>query len=434
MHRGLLVGALVTSSAAVLMFCSGDNRTTSDASTDGTLADAGPSQGFTISLQDSHITADPDDTVGNTINLQRAPSFSDTVGFTITNLPAEVMVTVAPPDIPGMSLFTSSEFDLIVGNATPGDYVITVTGQSKPSGAFTASATFGLHIGSLLQPGDAGYVVPSFATSVIMKAWGAGGGGGSGYTMCAGLGAPGGGGGFAGGVFPVTPLSTLVPIVGSGGEGGGRCATNGWWGGGGGGFTALQLQGASDYMLVAGGGGGGAAAMLIGFGGGAGGGLAGGSGYGNCVGFGGSQDAGGVALDAGCASVGNNGSTYQGGAGFSNGCTTNAAAGGEPGGGGGGVVAVANCAGQGGGGGGGGYYGGAGGGPGGSGGGGSGWLPPDAGGQLVAGDHSTPANTTDSDYVLCPVNTGVGGDGGVADGSAGSPGGNGCVIVRLTKP
>ena len=438
MRKVALIGALATSSGMLLTFCSSDtNPMGSDASPDGTLqdvatTDAGPLVGFTISVGSAHITADLGDATGNRIDVHRAPSFREDVGFTITNVPLGVVAST-PIDVSGTSIFTSSALNLTIGSgAALGDYVITVTGQSKPSGAFTASATFGLHIGTLLEPGDAGYVVPSFATAVIVKAWGAGGGGGSGYTACAAAGAQGGGGGFAGGLFAATPMSTLVPYVGSGGEGGGACGTSSWWGGGGGGFTALKVQGAPDSMLVVGGGGGGGAGNSIAWGG-AGGGLAGTIGYNSCAGSGGTQTAGGVAFDAGCANPGNNGSASQGGAGFSDGCTTGVVTGGPPGGGAGGVIGVSNCGGQGGGGGGGGYYGGAGAGQGSGGGGGSGWIPDAGVGQLQAGNHATPANTTDSDYVLCPANTGVGGDGG-APGSAGSPGGSGCLVVRLTKP
>ncbi len=61
------------------------------------------------------------------------------------------------------------------------------------------------------------FVVPASCTSMVVKAWGAGGGAGAGNTGV--VSGAGGSGGYASGIVPITPAATINIIVGGGGNG-----------------------------------------------------------------------------------------------------------------------------------------------------------------------------------------------------------------------
>jgi hypothetical protein len=373
-----------------------DGGNSSDAAGDALTP---PAQGFNVVVSPAHVTADPGDTnVRVAIQIVRAASFTNNVSFTI--IPSAGITASPPPDTSNTG--STSSFTLSFDGSTPlGDTTISISGQDS-SKAFTEGATLNVRVGSLVDIGSGSFVVPSYATALVVKAWGAGGAaGGLPSTATAATGGVGGGGGFATSTIPVTPGATLLAIVGTGG-------TNGFesYGGGGGGFTALQIQGGA-YLIIAGAGGGGGGSSNVGSGGagGGGGGLVGESPSGG----GGTQTAGGAAgtgADAGKA--------LQGGAGYG---ISFDALGGVPGGGNGGAPA----GGAGGGGGGGGWFGGGGGEGLYGGGGGSGWTLD--GGGLIMATGSVPAKGSD------PENDGAGQ--GDLDGGGGAPG---RLVVRLAKP
>ena len=384
---------------------SSDGSSASDAPTDGPVP---PAQGFTMFVAPTHVTGDPGDAPVIQISLLRATGFNDTISFTITTPPGLTASAAAPTPTGG----TTSQFTLTFDNgAPPGDVAVTVSGANHDA-SFAQNATLDVRIGSVIDTSDGGLLVPSYASGIIVSAWGAGGG----SAMNVNVG-NGGGGGFATATIPVTGGQFLLVPTGTGGTGGGNAGS----GGGGGGYSAVCVA-AKNCMLVAGGGGGGAFAesgYTCGSGG-AGGGTTGASGTQgeaeSCdVSTGGGQSSGGVA--AACDIEGVNGSAYQGG----NGGGTPNVAGGTPGGGSGTESGT--------GGGGGGYYGGAGGnwdhntdGMNG-GGGGSGYTS--TGGTLASGSGINPGGTVDTAH--CPANTGM----GSTDGGTGGPG---CVVVRVTKP
>lgn len=260
------------------------------------------------------------------------------------------------------------------------------------------------------------FVVPQGVTSLSVKMWGAGGGNGAWPSN-----STAGAGGYAAGTVSVTPGETLLYIIGGGGQGttgsGGDGGLGGWGGGGygtkgdasgggGGGYTGL-FSGAihqQTAIMIAGGGGG---ATGYASPGGGGGGLSGGNGYGT---GGGQSTPGGP---------GTGGALYGG-----NGV--------------GGLRTTVSSNDDGGGGG--GYWGGGGGtGDGRSGGGGSGFLLSASrvsGGTLTAGSNgnnsntrANPPNTSDSDYVAAPTNTGKGGN---ISGGNGTDGGHGYMVISYT--
>ncbi|MBX7207786.1 MAG: tandem-95 repeat protein [Verrucomicrobiaceae bacterium] len=255
------------------------------------------------------------------------------------------------------------------------------------------------------------YVVPAGVSTVIVKAWGAGGA--SGETETA-LRAPGGGGGHVKGQLAVTPGETLSIVVGAGGSGttggaspvgaggAGSTATNAPTSGGGGGASGV-MRGATALAVAGAGGGGGSTQTASPFAGGAGGGAAGVDGQDATFGGkGGTQSAGG----AGGVNGGNDGLPGASGTGGA-GATGNGQNG--PGAGGGG-----------------GYFGGGGGarsgasGNGGAGGGGSSYAGSMSNPVSVAGSGSTPGNNTDTDLAANP---------GRAVGGTTGAGGSGLVII-----
>jgi hypothetical protein len=424
--------------ATTLVFCVGDTGSgvKDGGGVDGTTdalqpSDAGldvtpPLQGFTLMVTPANVVADRGDSnIQVAVNVVRAASFSDDVMFTITS-PTELTATTPPNTGAGG---TSSSFTLSVPqNATLGDFSVLLAAQN-PTKTFTANASLGVHIGSLVTLTDGGFTVPSYAHAIVVKAWGAGGGGaacvGNGCTL-GDAGGFGGAGGYVQATVDVTPGTALAVLAGTGGGGGAYAGADPCAAGGGGGFSGVRIQNGS-YLVVAGGGGGGAAYSLFGTAGGAGGGTTGQDGYGSATcggGTGGTQFDGG-ATPSSCNNPKGQGTAFQGGAGFVNSgtCTgTQGAPGGGPGG-----------DDLGGGGGGGGYWGGGGGGENSGGGGGSGWFAGDAG-KLLTGNRWLPVQTSDPDFALCTAGAASGGSTPTAGSSAGGSGGPGCVVVRFAKP
>jgi len=241
------------------------------------------------------------------------------------------------------------------------------SGKYYTSTATTVADTLFTYTGS-----SQNHTVPSGVTSLVCKAWGAGGGTGQSDGSVAG-----GAGGFATGTIAVTAGNVLKIVVGGAGTPADQAAE----GGGGGGMSGIFYPTAlasSSSLLIAGGGGGGGRAPYSGRSAGAGGGSSG-QDNANDVGTGGTQSAGGI----GVSPQGNAGSSMQGG--YSG---NNSQAGGYGGGGNG------STGGSGGGGGGGGYYGGGGGTSTIGGGGGSGYYDSsnvtDA--TLTTGDRDVPGN------------------------------------------
>ncbi len=300
--------AFVCSAGVALAHCvgSGDDGTSVDSGIDSTQpSDAGndvasiPDAGFTLTLVPGHVTEDPGDTLPVTINVNRAQGFNDAVTFTLTTPPN--LTTTQPAPAGATSLF----YVTAPADAGAGDYQIGVTGTN---GSLVENVSLGVHIGSLLAIEDGGVLtVPSFATSLEVKAWGAGGGAGpGGCNFQFDSGGGGGVGGYASAVVPVAP-GVYAVVVGGGGAYNATCEGSG---GGGGGYSGLfAIDGGP--LLVAGGGGGGSGVWFYqatyGYGGlgGAGGGLFGASGFGTGDNFtqtlGGGPDGGGAGAGGGAS-------------------------------------------------------------------------------------------------------------------------------------
>ena len=379
---------------------------------DASSVDVGPP--FTVGFSPPHLTEDIGDMVPVTVSLPTNFGYYPTCTIpSVDGLDIKLVGVLHPP-------FTLQITALSVP-ATGPDTSITVTCTSD---AIVESATLGVRIGSRLMPDDAGVVtVPSYASQIIVKLWGAGGGGGPDCTYNAAKvsGEFGGGGGFAQvGNLLVVPGETFRVVEGTGGTGVNVIGQGG--GAGGGGYSAFMDADGGIIALAAGGGGGTAAFCqspggLPGNAGGAAGGTNGGDGESIdfLAGHGAQADAGGAGAGNGGA-----GSLFMGGAGGGLSATL---AGGVPGGG------AGNGGVLGGAGGGGGHFGGGGGGSsdagpkvGGAGGGGCSWIPKDPFGTFAA-NGSTPAQYTDEDI----------GDAGAGYGRQGN-GGPGRVVVLLPKP
>jgi hypothetical protein len=174
------------------------------------------------------------------------------------------------------------------------------------------------------------FTVPGGVNWIYVKLWGAGGGAGraGGWNY----GADGGGGGHVRGLFPVTPASTIIVVVGRGGVltnstnqsyggGGTSTAVGGGYGGQGGGYCGVfvtSVSQANALAIAGGGGGGGCSRLWFGNVGGAGGGLVGQRGASpydgkfTAGGNPGTQSAGGAAT-SGYTNNGSAGSALQGG-------------------------------------------------------------------------------------------------------------------------
>lgn len=266
--------------------------------------------------------------------------------FTATN--------VSATNVSASSSITASQYNFSTQgfNFELKDAILTPTNKTKYTFAYTgANQTF---------------TVPAGVNWIFVKLWG--GGGGAGRAGGWSYGSDGGGGGHVRGLFPVTPASTLVFVVGRGGTvvngttqsyGGG--GTNGNttdlnYGGHGGGYCGVfvtSVSQANALAIAGGGGGGGSSRTWVGNIGGAGGGLIGQRGASpydgkfTAGGNAGTQSAGGAAT-SGYTNNGSAGSALQGGSGATN--TYGGGGGGGYFGGGGGAYSETNTMGGGGGG------------------------------------------------------------------------------------
>lgn len=433
--KAAFAATVVSVSSGLLVFCVGDTTNPGqDASTKDSGGDAGadvapPAQGFTLTLTPIGITTDPGDSnIKIDVGVVRAAGFTDDVSFTVS---APTHVTATTPVDTGNG-GTSSSFLVSVDATAPlGDLTLTVT-AANPTKSFVQNAPLTIRVGSLVDFGDGGFTVPSWTNALIVKAWGAGGGASCQTCTMGGTGGgePGGGGGFASATVAVTPGANLVAVVGTGAPAGFYAGAdsgcpNQSTGAGGGGFSGLQVKG-GNYLVIAGGGGGAAFYTYAGAGGGASGEDCPATSDAGCFGRGGTQDAGGGSYTFGtCGNPGQPGSSLHGGNGYTL-CSVALGTGGTPGGGNGASTSLLGT-----GGGGGGYFGGGGGGgPFGGGGGGSGFVASDAG-VLMSGSGGSAANTSDPDFAAhCASGAAAG---GVPSTNSGV-GGNGCLVIRLSKP
>lgn len=333
----------------------------------------------------------------------------DTITYSITSgaLPSGLSLNSSTGAITG----TASA----VGTSTTSNFTVqAATTDATVSRAFSITVEPPVSTTYTYTGSDQSFTAPAGLTSVVIKAWGAGGAG-SRREGWAGQNA-GGAAGYATGTVTVTPGNSYTVVVGDGGDaadtssnyGGGGYGSS-WGNGGGGGLsgffdgsgqvfsTATPQSGAHGRsLLIAGGGGGGGSNRGGNCAGGAGGGTNGQDGNspnGSWNGHGGTQNSGGAGGNS------QSGSALRGGDN-----TTSHGAGG-----------------------GGGYYGGGAGGyfepqDMGGGGGGSGYFSPSAvnSATLTGGDRTTVGNSGDSDR----------GSAGNAGGAGGGNGNNG--VVKLS--
>lgn len=397
-----------------------------DASVDAPIE--APNDGFILTTKPGHVTLDPTESFDVEIDITRGGSFQEIVDVTVQDVGGLSGVDMTPQPL----TFTASDptkLHLFAQQAAPThDATVKLVGISRLTQK-SQTTTFGVRIGSKLVDTQTSMTqpIPSYASSVWIKAWGAGGGAGGSQIIYSAnntlaVGGFGGGGGMSGGIFATPSGSTLDIKVGTPG------ATSG--GGSGGGFTSVSLG--TSLLLVAGGGGGGGQghsdatycnSVL-----GGGNGLAGGGANGQASSRSATLTSGGAAGDsnatAGTPSQGGNGSLPA-----TNNCKYGCADGGVPGGGRAGTSG--QCEKGGGGGGGGGQWGGGGGGITQGGGGGSGFVS-DAGADVIqaVGNGSSPAATGDPDYKAGSA-TGGAANTDTSSAVAATPG---HVIVYLPKP
>jgi hypothetical protein len=397
---------------------------------DASIIDATPeaaSDSFVLTAKPAHVTLDPKDPFDIEIDIVRGASFTEIVDVTVNDVGGLSGIDMTPQQL----TFTASDpvkLHLAVQATapTPQDGTIKLVGISRMTQK-SQPASFAVRVGSVLVDTQTSttVTVPSYATSLTIKAWGAGGGAGGSQTIYGAnnglaVGGFGGGGGMSGAIFSGSPGASLVIVVGGAGT------TYG--GGSGGGFTSVALG--TTPLLVAGGGGGGGQGhgdasycntLITG-----GNGLAGGGANGQTSALSATITAGGAAGDSnatsGTLSQGGNGALPQGS------CKFGCADGGAPGG--GRAGAPNQCNNPGGGGGGGGLYGGGGGASAGGGGGGSGFVT-DAGADVIqaAGSGASAAATSDPDY---QAGSATGGAAKTVNAAVAATPGR--VIVRLSKP
>jgi hypothetical protein len=239
--------------------------------------------------------------------------------FSANNVTATGIVSAA--NVSASSSITAAQYNFSTQgfNFELKDGLLTPTNKTKYTFPYTGS--------------NQTFTVPAGVNWIYVKLWGAGGGAGraGGWSY----GADGGGGGHVRGLFPVTPSSTILVVVGRGGtlvngttQGYGGGGTNGSasdnsYGGHGGGYCGVFVTSASQANALAiagGGGGGGSSRAWFGNLGGAGGGLVGQRGMSpydakfTAGGNAGTQSAGGAAT-SGYSGNGSAGSALQGGAG-----------------------------------------------------------------------------------------------------------------------
>jgi hypothetical protein len=379
-------------------------------------------------------------TVGNSsfIQLTSSALFPEASPFTLgpgAQTGQRLVIELNSPTTSGAELLSGTNVSLLnspilfgggTGNTTIQSVELIWNGTAWVD--LGTNITEDIHIHEVGESGGTGvWTCPTGVTSVLVKAWGAGGAGSGSNDNKNG----GGGGAFVEAIVAVTAGQNYDIVVGQGGVanpdgtayggGGEGYASGGTDGsGGGGGFSGFFYPAVTqaDALVVAGGGGGGASGFAAGNGVGGGGGAPnGGTGGGTaCVsetgGGGGTAAAGGAAGLGGCTA--DNGNA---GIAISSATTSGANAG----------AASTNKYGGGGGG---GYYGGGSGGcdDGGGGGGGSSYvngttISMQAGSTGVSGASVNPGGTSDPAYIS---GDGVGSYGNAPGGTAG---GNGLVII-----
>jgi hypothetical protein len=390
-----------------------------------------PNDGFILTAKPGHVTLEPndDDSINVEIDITRGGAFSEIVDVTVNDVGGLSAVDMTPQQL---TFAVSDPVNLHLAvhkNLTPSpqDGTVKLLGISRATQK-SQTVTFGVRVGVVLVDTQANVKqpVPSYASSVSIKAWGAGGGAGGSQVIYTAnntlaVGGYGGGGGMSGGIFAMPSGSSLDIVVGAAGT------TSG--GGSGGGYTSVALG--TTTLLIAGGGGGGgqgnADAQYCNTVLGGGNGLAGGGANAQPSSRSATTTNGGAAGDKNATA----GTNLQGGNGSLpvNSCKNNCADGGAPG---GGRAGAANqCGNGGGGGGGGGLFGGGGGGVTQGGGGGSGFVS-DAGADVMqaAGSGPSAAATGDSDYKAGSATGGAAN----TDSTSAVPATPGRVIVILPKP
>lgn len=314
------------------------------------------------------------------------PSVSTIGWFIVVNAATTAITISATGTALHNRLIPSFGVGFIYTNAGLTDYI----GNFSVSTATTQTATY------TFTGSDQNIPVPSWATVMSFKIWGAGAGG----AFNSGVGsARGGAGAFVSGEIAVTGSENLIAMVGEGGysrqdalglrpygSGGIPTGVSSYFLGAGGGLSGIRRS--TTWLAIAAAGGGAAAVDVV-KNGGAGGGLTGSNANGAGAGTGGTQSAGG---SIGGASLSGGNSTQPtggaGGAGYF-----------------GGGAATADL---------------------GAGAGGSSFLTGTVANQVMAaGSGFTPGNNSDSDYA---AGIGVGGTGN-SGGTGTATGGNGRIVV-----
>jgi hypothetical protein len=305
-----------------------------------------------------------DATLDNAINVDNAPVWSTASGslgtvFDGARGSASVSATATDPDgdtitysVQSGSLPTGANLNSSTGAITGFSAVVSDTTSSftlrATAGSKTADRAFSITVKAPVEQvfsytgSNQTFTVPTGLTSLTAYMWGAGGGGG--HTGGWADGSYAGGGGSSTGTIDVSSISSLIVIVGQGGEGqdgnqstsirtsfgGGAGSTNttdNQYGGGGGGLSGIfngSYTHANSLLIAGGGGGGGSMNNTTGQAkarGGAGGGTTGqdGSSVNNQFrGFGGTQSAGGAGGSSSSYANGSAGSALQGGSAGSN--------------------------------------------------------------------------------------------------------------------
>ncbi|HEY8029351.1 MAG TPA: hypothetical protein VIE38_07555, partial [Gaiellaceae bacterium] len=232
------------------------------------LADGGvvvvPPESFALVLAPAHVVLDPGDSASVTVKLARGEKFTDAVDVSVQGQGADLVTN--PASLAFAGNLTEASFSLKADSAaSTKDVTLSVLGIGRTNTSVTAQSPLGVRVGSLLVATDTSttVTVPAYATGVVLKAWGAGGGAGN-SSIATGTqkdGANGGAGGFASATFLLPNLggATLTLTVGAGGQ---ATSVNGYLvSGGGGGHSLISfgVSSGSQVLLVAGGGGGGSA-------------------------------------------------------------------------------------------------------------------------------------------------------------------------------
>ena len=410
-----------------------------DASDDAPIT--APDDGFTIVATPAHAVVDPGDALDVSISIARGKSFADLVDVTVNDVGGLSGFASSPATL----TFTSGapvtlHVDIAKDAKTPQDGVITLLGVARGNATKTSTTKLGLRLGSVIldTTTSTSFTVPSWASRVYVKAWGAGGGAGSSFNDGNGAvatGGNGGGGGFLSAWVDLAPGAKVDVAVGTPGTTAANCSSgSACRGGGGGGYTAVSI-GPTVVGVAGGGGGGSGSSYRVGCTGAdnATHGAAGGGGDGEVRKFGlqGALNISATTTAGGAAGGANAtpGTALQGGSAPMN--NNRYLDGGVPGGGNGG--SSGGCGGAPGGGGGGGWFGGGGGANAqgftvfNGGGGGAGYLDGGVDAARATGAGASAGAAGDADR------KGAGG-GGVADPMTPTPATAGRVVVRAAKP